>query len=266
MSGPRRRGSRLLGPTLAVGLAAIAVLLSNGVASAHAYLRSSDPADGTTVQTLPATATLDFNETIQNFEPVVVVTGPDGKNYATGAVLVVGNAVSTAVSTDGPTGAYSMAYRVVSADGHPVTGEVKFSVTAPPSSSPGTSTASSSSGSAGAGTSGSTTPGSSTRAPSTPGAPSATGSSSSAAGSSGSRSSQTLSSSSSSGTAAPSAGSSSAAVTAGSSSPVAADPAAVSPVQQPSLSPDWWIWVAIGMAAVILAVAGIITLRKPHED
>lgn len=262
MSGSRRRGPRLLGPALAVMLAAVAVLLSNGVASAHAYLRGSDPADGTTVQTLPATVSLDFNETIQNFEPVVVVTGPDGKNYATGAVSVVGNAVSTAVSTDGPAGAYSLAYRVVSADGHPVTGEVKFSVTAATSSSPGTSTASSSSGSAGAGTAGSMTPRSSLRAPSSTGAPSTTGSSSSTAGSSAPRSSQALSSPSNSG----SAGSSSAAVAPAPSSSAAADPAAASPVQQPSSGPDWWIWVAIGVAAVILAVAGFITLRRPHED
>lgn len=257
-----RRRSRLVRPALAVTLAAVAVLLSNGVASAHAYLRGSDPAEGTTVRTLSATVTLDFNETIQNFEPVVVVTGPDGKNYATGAVSVLGNAVSTAVSTDGPAGAYSMAYRVVSADGHPVTGEVKFSVTAPVSSSPGPSAVSSSSGPAGAGTSGSTTPRPSTGAPSTTGAPRTTGPGSSTAGSSGSRSSQTLSSSSS---AAPSAGISSTAVTAGPSSPVSADPRA-SPVQQPSSGPDWWIWVAIGVAAVILAVAGFITLRKPRED
>ncbi|MEJ7650814.1 MAG: copper resistance CopC family protein [Nakamurella sp.] len=258
MSGSRRRGSRLLGPALAVVLA---VLLGNGVASAHAYLRSSDPADGTTVQTLPATVTLDFNETIQNFEPVVVVTGPDGNNYATGTVSVVGNAVSTAVSTDGPAGAYSMAYRVVSADGHPVTGEVKFSVVAPPSSRPGTTTASSSSSSTSAGTSGST-PTSSTSAPSTTDGPRTTGSSSSTEGSSASTSSRTLSSSSSSGIA----GSSRAAVSADPSSPSATDPAAASPVQQPSSSHDWWVWVAIGVAAVILAVAGFITLRRPHED
>lgn len=220
MRAPARRGSRPLGAVLAVLLAAVTVLFSSGVASAHAYLRGSDPAEGATVQSMPATVTLDFNETIRNFEPIVVVTGPDGKNHATGAVSVIGNAVSTAVSTAAPAGVYSMAYRVVSADGHPVEGQVRFSVVAAVAGSASTDASENTTGP------GSTTAGSSTVSSA---APSPTGSSA-----------------------------------AGSSTP--APPADASSTVGKSSGPDWWLWVAIAVAAAVLAVAGFITLRRPRED
>lgn len=104
---------------LAVGLA--------GPASAHDVLVSSTPAEGSTLATVPTSLTFTFDQPVQNFDPVVSLVGPDGRQYATGTPVISGNVVTGTVGT-GPSGAYTAAYRVVSSDGHPVSGEVHFSM------------------------------------------------------------------------------------------------------------------------------------------
>jgi len=123
-STPRRR------PALRIGLVAVLTALAAvgfaGPAAAHDVLISSDPADGSTVQTAPATVTLTFDQPVQNFEPVVTMTGPEGQSYQSGSPTVDSTVVTSAVGEITQAGEYVIAFRVVSADGHPVTGEVKF--------------------------------------------------------------------------------------------------------------------------------------------
>jgi hypothetical protein len=83
-----------------------------------------------------------------------VVTGPDGHRASHGATEVLDNTVSVAASMQprpADVGRYAVVYRVVSADGHVVTGRSSFQyrppgVTAAPTShpTPGTATSSSS--------------------------------------------------------------------------------------------------------------------------
>src|ERR1700712_3576975 len=98
-----------------------------GAAFAHDVLISSNPAENATVATAPSSISFTFDEPVQNFEPVVSLVGPDGKQYATGTPVISGNVVSGTVGP-GPAGAYTAAYRIVSADGHPVTGEIHFTL------------------------------------------------------------------------------------------------------------------------------------------
>jgi methionine-rich copper-binding protein CopC len=123
-STPRRR------PALRIGLVAVLTALAAvgfaGPAAAHDVLISSDPADGSTLQTAPATVTLTFDQPVQEFEPVVTMTGPDGQSYQSGSPTVDSTVVTNTVGPLTVAGEYVIAYRVVSADGHPVTGEVKF--------------------------------------------------------------------------------------------------------------------------------------------
>jgi methionine-rich copper-binding protein CopC len=102
-------------------------------ASAHDVLISSDPADGATLRSVPSTISFTFDQPVQNFDPVVSLIGPDGKQYATGTPQISGSVVTGDVAP-GPAGAYTAAYRIVSADGHPVTGEVRFTLAAGASS------------------------------------------------------------------------------------------------------------------------------------
>lgn len=108
-------------------VAAAAVLGLAGPASAHNVLISSDPADGSTLAKPLTSVSFTFDQPVQNFDPVVSLIGPDGRQYATGTPAISGNVVTGTVGT-GPAGAYAASFRVVSADGHPVTGQVHFSM------------------------------------------------------------------------------------------------------------------------------------------
>lgn len=101
-------------------------------AGAHASLKSSDPAKNAKVEEL-SEVTLEFSESVRF--PVVVVNGPGGERFESGDPVVKGAKVTQAVVPSVPPGKYTIAYRVVSADGHPVEGEIPFTVVAPPSES-----------------------------------------------------------------------------------------------------------------------------------
>ena len=130
-----RRGGNLLRLLTVTVLATFALLLGTSPAFAHTELVGSDPADGASLDTSPQTVTLTFNEAVPAEFSTVTVVGPDATQYQTGPVTAVDTNVSIAVSPLGPTGHYEIGYRVVSDDGHPVTGSLAFTLT-----TPGTST------------------------------------------------------------------------------------------------------------------------------
>ncbi|TKK83857.1 copper resistance protein CopC [Herbidospora galbida] len=112
-------------PIVAVLAVVAALLLPSAPAAAHTSLRSSDPAENTRVTALPR-VTLEFSESVRF--PAVVLTGPDGERYENGKPRVDGRKVLQDVGPASalPSGAYTIAYRVVSRDGHPVEGEIPF--------------------------------------------------------------------------------------------------------------------------------------------
>jgi copper resistance protein C len=118
---------RLLAATVA---ACVALLVGAAPAFAHTRLESSDPVDKSSVDTAPASVSLTFNEAISAEFATLSVVGPDGTNYQSGPVSASNGQVSTAVSPLGPAGVYEIGYRVVSDDGHPVSGKVSFTLTA----------------------------------------------------------------------------------------------------------------------------------------
>lgn len=134
------RITRLLAAVLVAALVSALVsavlLASAGPASAHATLVSSSPAQGARLDALPAEVRFEFTEEIAA-PAYVIVTAPDGSSVADGDPVVDGRVVTQAVA-DGPEGGYTMAYRAVSRDGHPVTGAISFSVgDAGPAAPPG---------------------------------------------------------------------------------------------------------------------------------
>lgn len=111
---------------LAVGVASLIVVAGAVPASAHASLLRSSPADRSSVATAPKTVTLTFDENIA-MPSVIVVTDADGASVVRGKTSVTDNTVSTRVSI-AAAGSYTVVYRVVSADGHPVSGRLSFTV------------------------------------------------------------------------------------------------------------------------------------------
>jgi copper resistance protein C len=121
------RVSRTLAGAAATALAALFVVLG-GPAAAHTGLQSSAPADGEALTSAPDTVTLTFATAVASEFAQVAVTGPDGQSITTGEAAVEGAVVRQPVSPGGD-GTYAVAYRVVSDDGHPVSGELSFTLT-----------------------------------------------------------------------------------------------------------------------------------------
>jgi copper resistance protein C len=119
---------RTLTVTAAMALTALFVVLGGGPAAAHTGLQSSTPADGEALTTAPDAVTLTFATAVASQFAQVAVTGPDGQSVTTGEATVEGAVVQQPVNPNGD-GSYVVAYRVVSDDGHPVSGEVSFTLT-----------------------------------------------------------------------------------------------------------------------------------------
>ncbi|MGI8817329.1 MAG: copper resistance CopC family protein [Pseudonocardia sp.] len=109
-------------------MVALGLLLGTGTAFAHNVLLSSDPADGASLDSGPARAVLRFDLPLQSSFNAMTVVGPDGGHYEDGGATADGSTVSVAVHPLGPAGRYLIGYRVVSDDGHPVSGSVSFTL------------------------------------------------------------------------------------------------------------------------------------------
>jgi methionine-rich copper-binding protein CopC len=120
--------------TLSIGIA--------GTAQAHSGLDSSSPVDGSIVTEAPASIVLIFAEALLPGADSVSLNAADGTNIASAKVEPSGNSVELPWPAELAAGDYQVAYRVVSADGHPVTGAITFTFApvdapaAPASSSP----------------------------------------------------------------------------------------------------------------------------------
>ncbi|MGC5034594.1 copper resistance protein CopC [Streptomyces sp. DT190] len=114
-------------------LGAVLVLLLGGAApaTAHSALRGTDPEDGSVVPRAPRHVTLTFTESVGLLDDSFRVFGPDQRRVPTGeAAHADGRADTARVRLTGKLaqGTYTVAWRVVSADSHPVSGAFSFSV------------------------------------------------------------------------------------------------------------------------------------------
>ncbi len=115
-------------------VAALAILvgvlaLGTTAASAHATLESSSPADGQSVLTSPSEIRITFSEAVTTISGGLSVLDADGKTVDVGNSEVVGGRTLVApISETLSDGTYVATYRVLSADGHPVSGSLLFAV------------------------------------------------------------------------------------------------------------------------------------------
>lgn len=118
----------------------LAVLLFTAApAAAHTVLTATDPAADTTLQTGPTRVTATFNEDLQPTFAAMTVVGPDGNLWSQGETEVRGATASVGLRPLGPSGRYTVNYRVTSSDGHVVSGSWSFSVTQASTGTPGPS-------------------------------------------------------------------------------------------------------------------------------
>ncbi|WP_028927303.1 copper resistance CopC family protein [Pseudonocardia acaciae] len=109
----------------------VGLLLGTGTAFAHNVLVGSDPADRSSLPAGPSQVTLKFDLPVQESFSTVTVVGPNGNHFEAGQAKVDGNSVTAPVSPLGPAGQYTVGYRIVSDDGHPVSGSISFTLTNP---------------------------------------------------------------------------------------------------------------------------------------
>ena len=121
--------ARVLRTVAVTVLAGLALLIGAGTALAHARLEGSDPANGASLDSAPQRVSLTFSDQMTADFNTLTVIGPDNAHYETGPITAEGTTVSIGVGPLGPAGRYEIGYRVVSEDGHPVTGSVAFNVT-----------------------------------------------------------------------------------------------------------------------------------------
>ena len=107
----------------------------------HAQLLATSPADGDTVEAV-AEVTLTFSEDVNAQFVQVQVQGPGG-DEADGEPAADGRDVTQALSPDLPAGEHRVTYRVVSVDGHPVSGTFAFTTTVDPAAPSPTASAAS---------------------------------------------------------------------------------------------------------------------------
>ncbi len=121
---------RATAPFVLLVLVLAGLLLTAVRADAHNSLQSTDPADGSTLATPPTRVTLTFDQPAQALGTEIVVVGPDGATVSTGTAELVDSTVAQALVADLPAGAYTVQWRVTSADGHPLSGELSFTAEA----------------------------------------------------------------------------------------------------------------------------------------
>ena len=112
-------------------LAVIALSIFSPVApaaDAHDQVALTVPADGENVDLGPAEIAITFTDDILEVGAIVMVVDTEEKNWAEGDMRLDGPQATQPVAADLPDGAYDVRWRVVSADGHPVSGAFAFTV------------------------------------------------------------------------------------------------------------------------------------------
>jgi copper transport protein len=113
----------------AAALVALAALVLAPTAFAHATLKASDPTSNAVVRTAPPAVLLQFSEPVETALGGVRVLDTSGKPVDSGDLSrPARNTVSVGLQPSLPKGTYTVTWRVVSADSHPVHGAFLFSV------------------------------------------------------------------------------------------------------------------------------------------
>lgn len=125
----------------AVAAALLSVLLWATPAFAHDELLSTDPASGAVVQASPEQVTLTFSGELiaQEGATAVEVTDASGASLVDGEPVIQTNVVTQALAGQA-SGEVRVLWKVVSSDGHPISGEFAFTVDAPAPASTATPT------------------------------------------------------------------------------------------------------------------------------
>jgi len=119
----------------AVGLVSSAVLIASiavgpAPAFAHDELIGSNPKDGSSIPVAPKRITLYFEEPPAAGPTALTVAGPAGDGLVAGPPVISGSTVYAPLDAVTNPGRYTITFRIMSDDGHPVSGTLGFTLTA----------------------------------------------------------------------------------------------------------------------------------------
>lgn len=120
---------RILSGAVLLGVVALAVTATP--AAAHVALLESSPADGAELETTPEAVELTFSETLDIPSTTVAVTNAEGTVIEQAEPKIDGKTITQPLRLPQP-GEYTVAYRIVSEDGHPVEDSISFLVASVP--------------------------------------------------------------------------------------------------------------------------------------
>ncbi len=109
-------------------VAVVVVLASVVPASAHDQLLSSTPAEGERLASAPDEISLSFSADVLDVGAEVVVADADGVDWAGADPLLSAGVVTVPLRGELPAAGYEVRWRVVSSDGHPLSGVIPFTV------------------------------------------------------------------------------------------------------------------------------------------
>ncbi|CAM4084045.1 copper resistance CopC family protein [Janibacter anophelis] len=253
--------ARLVTAILALAALLAALVVTAPPASAHARLEASSPKDGSTLTATPPEIMLRFNEEVQDgLNQVSVKSG--STDVTDGDLEIDGNTVYQPIKARLDAGDYTVSYKVVSADGHPISGTLNFTY-APPEGDDGAGTPS---------TSATASEGSTSDAPTASGSATPPPASSTQPSSPTTSAPSSTSAPESSSTSAPESTSSSTSPTDGETEPTPPEDATSSTSDEPVAGDETstdeggipaWVWIAaIGALLVILAGAGLLARNR----
>jgi copper resistance protein C len=123
----RRRLPGLVPGFLVLALVLAAALLGlAGPASAHDAAESTNPAQGAALAAPPAEVSVTFSSKPLGIGSSFSVKDAGGSEWADGAALIVDNVATQKLRPGGPAGKYTVAWRVVGSDSHPIEGTFTF--------------------------------------------------------------------------------------------------------------------------------------------
>lgn len=112
---------------LALFLLTLGVLLHPAAAAAHSELMSATPADGSVLDAAPSEVVFTYTADVLGDFTQVVVTGPDGSPLEVPPPVTERNTVTQPLPDLVP-GSYTVAFRIVSEDSHPIAGKTSFTI------------------------------------------------------------------------------------------------------------------------------------------
>ncbi|PPG33186.1 copper resistance CopC family protein [Pseudoclavibacter sp. RFBB5] len=119
---------RLAATAIALLMACLLGFAGATPAQAHDQLIASSPSPDASLDTSPPDITLSYSANIMEIGPMIVLQDAAGRDWATGEPVIDGTTVTSTIVDTLPDGAYTVNWRVVSSDGHPITGTIPFTV------------------------------------------------------------------------------------------------------------------------------------------